>query len=50
MGIVKSFVIDVHTGRKKELTHRGLNITPSWFNPINLPVAPQPHLLTNGVG
>ena len=39
-------VIDVHTGRKKELTHRGLNITPSWFNPINLPVAPQPHLLT----
>ena len=39
-------VIDVHTGRKKELTHRGMNITPSWFNPINLPVAPQPQSFT----
>ena len=39
-------VVDVHNGRKKELTHRGSNITPHWLNPINLPVAPQPHLLT----
>lgn len=39
-------VIDVHTGRKKELTHRGMNITPSWFNPINLSVMPQPDLIT----
>ena len=39
-------VIDVKTGRKKQLTHRGLNITPSWFNPKTLSVAPQPHLLT----
>lgn len=39
-------VIDVRNGRKRELTHRGSNITPDWFNPINLPVAPQPELLT----
>ena len=39
-------VIDVHTERKKQLTHRGMNITPSWFNPINLPVTPQPDLIT----
>ena len=39
-------VVDVETGRKKQLTHRGLNITPAWFNPKTLSVAPQPHLLT----
>lgn len=39
-------VVDVHNKRENELTHRGMNITASWFNPINLPVAPQPHLLT----
>ena len=39
-------VIDVHTGRKKELTHRGMNITASWLNPINLSVTPQPNLFT----
>lgn len=40
--------IDVRTRRKKQLTHRGLNVTPSWFNPafVTLPVTPQPHLLT----
>lgn len=43
-------VIDVKTGRKKQLTRRGLNITPAWFNPKNLPVAPQPHLLTTTWG
>lgn len=39
-------VIDVHNGRKREMTHRGSNITPDWLNPINLPVAPQSELLT----
>ena len=39
-------VVDVHNGRKKEVTHRGSNITAVWLNPISLPVAPQPHLLT----
>ena len=39
-------VVDVHNKRENELTHRGMNITASWFNPINLPVAPQPDLLT----
>ena len=40
--------IDVRTRRKKQLTHRGLNVTPSWFNPafVTLPVTLQPHLLT----
>lgn len=40
------FVINVNTGRKKQLTHRGLNITPDWFNPQNLSVGPERHLLT----
>ena len=41
-------IIDVNTKRNKELTHRGWNITPSWFDPayVTLSVAPQPHLLT----
>ena len=39
-------VVDVETGRKTQLTHRGLNGTPSWFDPKNLSVAPEPHLLT----
>ena len=41
-------IIDINSKRKKELTHRGWNITPSWFDPafVTLPVAPQPHLLT----
>ncbi len=39
-------VIDVRSGRKTEMTHRGSNITPDWLNPSSLPVAPQPHLLT----
>ena len=43
-------VADVETGRKKQLTHRGLNITPAWFNPRTLSVAPQPHLLTTTWG
>lgn len=39
--------IDVRTRRKKQLTRRGLSVTPSWFDPtFALPVAPQPHLLT----
>ncbi len=43
-------VVDVETGRKKQLTHLGLNITPAWFNPKSLSVAPQPHLLTTTWG
>ena len=43
-------VVDLARGRKKQLTHRGLNITPAWFNPKNLSVAPQPHLLTTTWG
>lgn len=43
-------LVDVDTGRKKQLTHRGMNITPSWLNPKNLSVAPQPHLLTTTWG
>ena len=41
-------IIDINSRKKKELTDRGLNITPSWFDPafVTLPVAPQPHLLT----
>ena len=39
-------VIDVRNGRKREMTHRGSNITPDWLNPINLPVTPQPELST----
>lgn len=39
-------VIDITGRRKREITRRGLNITPAWLNPIDLPVAPQPHLLT----
>ena len=41
-------IIDINSKRKKELTHRGRNITPSWFDPafVTLSVAPQPHLLT----
>ena len=40
--------IDLNTRRKKQLTRRGLNFTPSWFNPAfaTLSVAPQPQLLT----
>ena len=40
--------IDLQTRRKKQLTRRGLSVTPSWFNPAftTLPVAPQPQLLT----
>ena len=43
-------VVNVETGRKIQLTHRGLNLTPSWFNPENLSVAPEPHLLTTTWG
>lgn len=43
-------VVDVQGGKKKELTHRGSNITPNWLDPANLPVAPQPHLLTTAWG
>ena len=39
-------VVDVETGGKTQLTHRGWNITPSWFDPKSLSVSPQPHLLT----
>lgn len=39
-------VIDIGSRKKREITRRGLNITPAWLNPINLSVAPQPHLLT----
>jgi TolB protein len=39
-------VVDVETGAKKQLTGRGLNVTPAWFDPKILPVAPQSHLLT----
>lgn len=41
--------IDLRTRRRKQLTRRGLNLTPSWFDPAfaaTLPVAPQPQLLT----
>ena len=38
--------VDVRTGTKKQLTHQGSNMTAAWFNPNNLPVAPQHHLLT----
>ena len=43
-------VIDVETGRKTQLTHRGWNITSSWFDPKNLSVTPEPHLLTTTWG
>ena len=43
-------VIDIGTGKKKQLTHRGLNLTPTWFNPKSLSVAPQPYLLTTTWG
>ena len=41
-------IIDINSRKKKEMTHRGLNLTPSWFDPafVTLPVTPQPHLLT----
>ncbi|MDE0556557.1 MAG: hypothetical protein OXI24_20275, partial [Candidatus Poribacteria bacterium] len=39
-------VIDVRSGRRTELTHRGSNITPDWLNPITLPVVAKPELLT----
>lgn len=38
--------INLRTGTKKRLTRRGLNITPAWFDPRTVPVAPQPQLLT----
>lgn len=43
-------VVDVETGRKTQLTHRGLNGTPTWFDPKTLSVAPQAHLLTTTWG
>lgn len=43
-------VVDLGTGRKKQLTRRGLNITPAWFNPKTLSVTPHPHLLTTTWG
>ena len=43
-------VVDVETGRQTQLTRRGRNITPAWFNPKNLSVAPQSHLLTTTWG
>ena len=43
-------VVDVETGRKTQLTHRGWNITPSWFDPKSLSVSPQLHLLTTTWG
>lgn len=43
-------VVDVETGGKTQLTHRGWNITPSWFDPKSLSVSPQPHLLTTTWG
>ena len=43
-------VVDVKTGRETQLTHRGRNITPSWFDPKNLSVTPEPHLLTTTWG
>ena len=43
-------VVDVETGGKKQLTHRGRNITPSWFDPKSLSVTPEPHLLTTTWG
>ena len=44
--------IDLQTRRKKQLTRRGLNFTPSWFNPAfaTLSVTPQPQLLTTAWG
>ena len=39
-------IVNIRTGTKKQLTRQGSNITAAWFNPNNLPVAPQPHLLT----
>ncbi len=43
-------VVDVETGGKTQLTHRGRNITPSWFDPKSLSIAPEPHLLTTTWG
>ena len=43
-------VVDVETGKKTQLTHRGWNITPSWFDPKSLSVSPQSHLLTTTWG
>ena len=43
-------VVDVETGGKTQLTHRGWNITPSWFDPKSLSVSPRLHLLTTTWG
>lgn len=43
-------VVDIDTGATKRLTRRGLNVTPAWFSPKSLPVAPQSHLLTTTWG
>ena len=44
------FVVDVETGSQTQLTHRGRNITPNWFDPKSLSVSPQQHLLTTTWG
>ena len=40
------FVVDIHSGVRKQLTDQGLNTSPAWFDPTTLPVQPQPRLLT----
>ena len=43
-------VVDVKTGKETQLTHHGWNITGSWFDPKNLSVTPELHLLTTTWG
>ncbi len=44
------FVVDIHTGVRKQLTDEGLNSSPAWFDPTVLSVQPQPRLLTTTWG
>jgi Tol biopolymer transport system component len=45
------FKIDIRSGKSIQLTHRGDNRDPDWFDPAYaLPVQPQPHLLTTTWG
>ena len=41
------FTIDLASQQSQQLTHRGINVYPDWFDPaFALPVSPKPHLLT----
>ena len=40
------FKFDLVSQQSKQLTSRGINVYPDWFDPRVLPVSPKPHLLT----